>query len=227
MWPRIFTGNRNTTDKSGAVPLGRGFLSPQFEQGGERLRMKKRGKYPVSCRSCAMSNRTSSRLRRSQFGSSNVFTGRQGRQPIRAAARPALIRSRWSLNLVRKFTIFQVGNTGRQGRQPIRAAARPALIRSRWSLNLVKKSTIFRVNNTGRSRLEFPQHLSSHYDWAIANRRCIVSGNCPTTGKQILAKSYTHRKDCLNLRPQRGYCAHHRDVIAAKRITYRCTRAAC
>jgi hypothetical protein len=36
---------------------------------------------------------------------------RQGRQPIRAAARLGSIRSRWSLNIVKNFTIFRIRNT--------------------------------------------------------------------------------------------------------------------
>jgi hypothetical protein len=51
--------------------------------------------------------------------SAGHVTGRQGRQPTRATARLAPIRSRWSLNFVKKFTIFRVSNTGRQGRQPM------------------------------------------------------------------------------------------------------------
>jgi hypothetical protein len=75
-------------------------------------------------------------------------TGRQGRQPIRAAARLVSTRFRWSLNIVRNFTIFWVGGVGRQGRQPIRAAARLISIRFRWSLNIVRNFTIFWVGST-------------------------------------------------------------------------------
>jgi len=38
-------------------------------------------------------------------------TGRQGRQPMGATAPPPIVRSRWSLDLVRNFTIFEVSST--------------------------------------------------------------------------------------------------------------------
>jgi hypothetical protein len=38
--------------------------------------------------------------------------GRLGRQPLRVAARLVSIRSRWSLNIVKNFTIFRVSNQG-------------------------------------------------------------------------------------------------------------------
>jgi hypothetical protein len=38
--------------------------------------------------------------------------GRQGRQPMRATARTASTRSRWSLDFVKKFTILRVSNIG-------------------------------------------------------------------------------------------------------------------
>jgi len=45
-----------------------------------------------------------------------VITGRQGRQPIGATAPPAMVRSRWSLDFVQNFMIFEVGSTGHQWR---------------------------------------------------------------------------------------------------------------
>ena len=40
----------------------------------------------------------------------HFHTGRQGRQPIQATARLSSIRSRWSLNFVKNFTIFGISN---------------------------------------------------------------------------------------------------------------------
>ncbi len=40
-----------------------------------------------------------------------IRTGRRDRQPIRASARLAMVRSRWSLNFVKERTIFGIGNT--------------------------------------------------------------------------------------------------------------------
>jgi hypothetical protein len=40
------------------------------------------------------------------------IAGRQGRKPMQATARSVSTRSRWSLNIVKNFTLFQICNTG-------------------------------------------------------------------------------------------------------------------
>jgi len=62
-------------------------------------------------------------------------------------------RSRWSLDFVKKLTIFEVSSTGRQGRQPMGASAPLPKTRSRWSLDFVKKLTILEVSSTMRDNI--------------------------------------------------------------------------
>lgn len=78
----------------------------------------------------------------------------------RANARPALVRSRWSLPFPQKLPPISWLAEGGRAAYHSRANARPALVRSRWSLPINQTLTIVPVV-TARGPNQFDRHVTS------------------------------------------------------------------